>query len=182
MAQYSQQLYRYKDDDTNRMIIETPQLKNIITIAAFPKHKYSFNDLKVIKNLTDYPDCIILGCFENLVMDTWRLNYNNELWDQATKLVITNETTAPAGNETYPTQDKIIFISDNQQQNHYETNRRRGNPYYIAYGIVHSDADGQWGSLSWCTSDNQKINRVRTPIRKDSGKIIFIELKASMIS
>lgn len=163
-------------------MIENTKHKNIITIVALPKHLYSFEDLKVIKNLMDYPDCSLLGTFENLVMDTWRLNYNNELWDQATKLIITNETTAPAGNETYPAQDKIIFISDNQQQNHYETNRRRGNPYYIAYGIVHSDADGQWGSLSWCTSDNQKINRVRTPIRKDSGKIIFIELKASMIS
>ena len=161
-------------------LIEKTEIKNIITIAELPGNKYTLENLKAISNPINCPDCNILGRFENLVMDSWKLNYNNNLWDQATKLIITNETTAPSGNETYPSQDKIIFISDNQQPEHYETNRKRGNPYYIAYGIVHSDADGQWGSLSWCTSDNQKINRVRTPIRKDSNKIIFIELKASL--
>lgn len=182
------------------MIEETFKAENLISIAEFPAawlplnhrgalplrslrelpHYYSFEDLKLIskeihkgKSLSDYSGCKILGTFKNLVMARWKDEYNIDLWNQATRLLITNQTSAPIPTETTP-QTGIIHTITSE----WETNRIVGNPYYISYGITAPEADGQWGSLCWITESGELINRVRTAIRKDSGKILFLELKA----
>lgn len=164
------------------MINDNLKIENIISIAEFPADKYSFDDLKKIskeihsgKSLLDYTGCKIHGNFKNLVMARWKDEYNTELWNQATKLIITNQTSAPIPTETTPQTGIIHTITSD-----WETNRISGNPYYISYGITAKEADGQWGSLCWITQSGELINRVRTTIRKDSGKILFLELKASI--
>ena len=156
---------------------EELQLKNLVTIADFPADQVTFEDLKELsrsgKSLSDYPGCNILGTFQNLVMARWKDQYTLDLWDQATKVLITNQTSAPIPTETTPTSGIIYTVTSD-----WETNRIRGNPYHIAYGITAPEADGQWGSLCWVTESGDLMNRVRTPIRKDSGKILFLELKA----
>lgn len=168
------------------MIEEIFKTENTITIAEFPAKYYSFQDIKTISrvyNLSDKPEsikanfkhCRLLGKFKNLVMAHWKDEYNIDLWNQAITLLITNQTSAPIPTETTPQTGIIHTITAE-----WETNRIVGNPYYISYGITAPEADGQWGSLCWVTESGELINRVRTAIRKDSGKILFLELKASI--
>lgn len=160
---------------------ETITNENIITIAEFPK-ELGFSYLKYVAkgiangaDIKDFSGCIVLGTFKNLVMARWKDEYNIDLWNQATRLLITNQTSAPIPTETTP-QTGIIHTITSE----WETNRIVGNPYYISYGITAPEADGQWGSLCWITESGELINRVRTAIRKDSGKILFLELKATI--
>lgn len=164
------------------MINEIFKTENLITISEFPLNQYSFADLQAIskelhdgKSFSDYPGCKVLDTFKNLVMARWKDQYTIDLWNQATRLLITNQTSAPIPTETTP-QSGIIHTITSE----WETNRIVANPYYISYGITAPEADGQWGSLCWITESGDLINRVRTAIRKDSGKILFLELKASI--
>jgi hypothetical protein len=88
---------------------EIIQAENLITISEFPLDHYSFEDLKGIskelhagKSFTDYPGCKVLGTFKNLVMARWKDQYTVDLWNQATTLLITNQTSAPIPTETTP--------------------------------------------------------------------------------
>lgn len=157
---------------------ETLMHKNIITIAELPSDKYSVSDLDglISEDMPKIKDCKILGVFQNLIMDVWKNHMAIDLWDRAFKVLITNQTSAPVATETIPSSGIIHTITQE-----WETNRIRSNPYSIAYGITAKEADGQWGSLIWATEDNQMINRVRTSIRKDSGKIVFLEIRATII-
>jgi len=166
-------------------MIDNSKINNIITIAEFSANKYTFNDLKQISKLihngyclNDFESCNILGKFKNLVMNTRLEEVNNYIFDNANKLLITNNTTNPVGDETTPTSG-IIYTASCQLM----TNRVRGNPYYLNWAIMSDNANGPWGSLVWTDSNNLIINRVLTPnVVKTSNKVMFVELQSTITS
>jgi hypothetical protein len=158
-------------------MIDKIKIDNTISIASLPLSQYSLEDLRGIdfETVEKLAGVEVLGSWKNLIMNTWKEQYNTDLWDRATRLLITNQYGAPTGEESLPTSGIIYEVGQE-----WETRRKAGNPYRIAYGLTAQEADGQWGSLIWATEQDEMINRVRVSTRKDPGKIIFLEIKASM--
>ncbi|MEW5971571.1 MAG: hypothetical protein AB1706_17105 [Pseudomonadota bacterium] len=164
------------------IIKEDSKFNNIISIATYPTGKFSLEEIKMMAELiadgADIKafDWKVLGSFKNRVMDAVKLSMLTTLWDSATKLLVTNQTTSPVGDETTPMTGIIYTATSNQ-----EVLRRVANPYRICYQITDETANGLWGSLVWTTSADSQINRVRVPIQKPIGKSVFIELRAQLV-
>lgn len=164
------------------MILEENKFENYISVATYPTGKFSQDELRTMAELIadgvnfDTFAWKVLGHYKNRVMDARKNTMLINLWDAATKLLVTNQTTSPLGNESTPTTG-IIYTATSSQ----EMLRRVSNPYRICYQITDNSANGLWGSLVWTDSSDLIINRVRVPIQKVAGKSVFIELRAQLI-
>jgi hypothetical protein len=161
---------------------ESFKYDNTVTIAQVPPEQISFyeDQMKSGKRLSEIKD---LECqqFKNLVMKYWRDLYCVTLWDQAAKVIITDDTSSPDEEDEAPTTG-ILYTADST----FEIGRVAENPYYISYTLLGKDGSGNalpqtWGSLHWLTSGDVQINRVISPVTVISGYAVFVELEAKFV-
>jgi hypothetical protein len=162
------------------MILETMKPVNTIYLRQVPASiaEWVAERLRQGERLEDFatPDK-----YYNLVMETWKESMCETLWDTATKLLITSQTTTPTATETTPATG-ILYEATSS----HELSRQAGNPYRIAYQINDVDASSRspfvnWGSLCWVTSSDELINRVLVPVTLKANYSMFIELEASIV-